>query len=82
VLPTSDPHICVVVLNTLPDPTKILREVDDVEGSEEYDIDEVMSSYKSGNRVLYLIKWLGWPNKKDWTAEPFDNFSVGGQEKL
>jgi hypothetical protein len=65
-----------------PDPNKILREADDVEGSEEYDIDEVMSSYKSGNRVLYLVKWLGWPNKKDWMAEPFDNFSVGGQEKL
>jgi hypothetical protein len=39
-----------------PDPNKILREADDVEGSEEYDIDEVMSSYKSGNRVLYLVK--------------------------
>jgi hypothetical protein len=65
-----------------PDPNKILREADDVEGSEEYDIDEVMSSYKSGKRVLYLVKWLGWPNKKDWMAEPFDNFSVGGQEKL
>jgi hypothetical protein len=65
-----------------PDPTKSLREADDVEGSEEYDIDEVMSSYKSGNRVLYLVKLLGWPKKKDWTAEPFDNFSVGGQEKL
>jgi hypothetical protein len=65
-----------------PDPNKILQEADDVEGSEEYDIDEVMSSYKSGNRVLYLVKWLGWPNKKDWMAEPFDHFSVGGQETL
>jgi hypothetical protein len=42
-----------------PDPNKILPEADDIEGSKEYDIDEVMSSYKSGNRVLYLIKWLG-----------------------
>jgi hypothetical protein len=48
-----------------PDPNKILREADDIEGSKEYDIDEVMSSYKSGNRVLYLVTWLGWPNKKD-----------------
>jgi hypothetical protein len=69
-------------LRAPPDPNKILREADDVEGSEEYNIDEVISSYKSGNRVLYLIKWLGWPKKKDWTAKPFDNFSVGGQEKL
>jgi hypothetical protein len=67
-----------LVTRALPDPNKIIREADDVEGSEEYDIDEVMSSYKSGNRVLYLIKWLGWPNKKDWMAEPIDNISVGG----
>jgi hypothetical protein len=43
----------------LPDQNKILPEVDDIEGSKEYDINDVMSSYKSGNRVLYLIKWLG-----------------------
>jgi transposase InsO family protein len=65
-----------------PDTSRVLREADDVEGSEEYDIDEVMSSYKSDDRVLYLVKWLGWPKKKDWTPEPFDNFSVGGLEKL
>jgi hypothetical protein len=41
-----------------PDPNKVLREVDNVEGSEEYNINEVMSSYKSGNHILYLIKWL------------------------
>jgi hypothetical protein len=34
-----------------PDPNKILREADDIEGSEEYDINKVISSYKSGNRV-------------------------------
>jgi hypothetical protein len=42
-----------------PDPSKILWEADEVEGSEAYDIDEVMTSYKSGNGVLYVIKWLG-----------------------
>ena len=32
--------------------------------------------------VLYLFKWLHYRERKDWTEEPFDNFSVGGLEKL
>jgi len=70
----------------LPDPLKVLREADDIEQSEEYDVDEVMSSVERGwgnnKRILYLVKWLDYPEQKDWTEEPFDNFSVGGLEKL
>ena len=65
-----------------PDPLKVLREADDIEQSEEYDVEEVMSSRKHGRRILYLVKWLDYPERKDWTEEPFDNFSVGGLEKL
>ena len=69
-----------------PDSSKVLREVDDIEQSEEYDVEEVMSSVErsQGNnkRVLYLDRWLDYPRRKDWTEEPFDNFSVGGLEKL
>jgi len=69
-----------------PDPAKVLRESDDIEQSEEYDVDEVMSSVERGQgnnkRILYLVKWLDYPERKDWTEEPFDNFSVGGLEKL
>ena len=69
-----------------PDPSKVLREADDIEQSEEYDVDEVMSAVKRGQgnhkRILYLVKWLDYPECKDWTEEPFDNFSVGGLEKL
>jgi len=65
-----------------PDPTKVLREADDIEQSEEYDVEEVMSARKQGRRVLYLAKWLDFPERKDWTKEPLDNFSVGGLEKL
>jgi hypothetical protein len=65
-----------------PNPAKVLREADDVENDKEYDIDVVMSSTQVRNRVMYLVKWKGWPSKKDWTREPFDNFSVGGLEKL
>jgi hypothetical protein len=60
----------------------VLREADDIEHSEEYDVEEVMSSTKKGRRVLYLVKWLDFPDRRDWTNEPFDNFSVGGLEKL
>jgi len=69
-----------------PDPSKVLREADDIEQSEEYDVDEVMSSVGHGRgnnkRILYLVKWLDYPECKDWMEEPFDNFSVGGLEKL
>jgi len=43
-----------------PDLSKILREADDIEQSEEYDVDEVMSSVERGRgnnkRILYLVK--------------------------
>ena len=69
-----------------PDPSKVLREADDIEQSEEYDVEEVMSSVKRGKgnnkRILYLVRWLDYPERKDWTEEPFDNFSEGGLEKL
>jgi len=69
-----------------PDPSKVLREADDIEQLEEYDVDEVMSSVGRGQennrRILYLVKWLDYPECKDWTEEPFDNFSIGGLEKL
>jgi len=69
-----------------PDPSKVLCTADDIEQSEEYDVDEVMSSVERGRgnnkRILYLVKWLDCPGRKDWTEEPFDNFSVGGLEKL
>jgi len=64
----------------------VLREVDDIEQMEEYDVDEVISSVErcrgNNKRILYLVKWLDYPEHKDWSEEPFDNFSVGGLEKL
>jgi len=65
-----------------PDPSKVLQEEDDIEQREEYDVDEVMGSTKRGRRVLYLVKWLDYPHRRDWMEEPFDNFSVGGLEEL
>jgi len=49
-------------------------------------VDEVMSLVEHGRRnnkrILYLVKWLDYPERKDWTKEPFDNISVGSLEKL
>jgi len=51
-----------------PDPSKVLQEADDNEQSEEYDVEEVMSSveYGRGNnkRVLYLVRWLDYPKAR------------------
>ena len=66
----------------VPDLAKVLREADDLDASEEYDVEEVVASVKRRNRVLYLVKWLGYPKKRDWTYEPYENFSEGGLEKL
>jgi len=60
----------------------VLREADDIEQSEEYDVDEVVSSTKRGRPVMYLVKWLDYPNRQDRTEELFDNFSIGHLEKL
>jgi len=69
-----------------PDPSKVLHKADDIEQSEEYDMDKVMASIEHGwgnhQRILYLVKWLDYPERKDWTEEPFDNFSVDRLEKL
>jgi hypothetical protein len=69
-----------------PDPSKVLREANDIEQSEKYDVEEVMSSDKRGRgnnrRVLYLVNWLDFLDRRDWTEEPFDNFFLGGLKKL
>jgi len=64
----------------------VLQEADNIEQSEEYNVEEVISSVvqSRGNnkRVLYLVKWLDYLECKDWTEEPFDNFLVGSLQKL
>jgi len=65
-----------------PDFAKVLREAEEIEADEEFDMESVEGSIIRRNRVLYHVKWLGWPRKKDWTYEPFENFSIGGLEKI
>jgi len=52
-----------------PDPSKVLREADDIEQAEEYDVNEVIFSVKRGRgnnkRILYLVRWLDYPECKN-----------------
>jgi len=41
-----------------------------------------MGSTMKGRRIRYLVKWLDYPDRRDWTNKPFDKFSEGGIEKL
>jgi hypothetical protein len=50
--------------------------VDDYQFETGYEVEEIMGSQysKEQNGVIYLVKWKGYPNKADWTEEPYDNF--------
>jgi hypothetical protein len=51
---------------------------DPIENAPEYDVDKVMGSTEKDGKILYLVKWKGWPAKKYWTGEPFESlYSVG-----
>ena len=78
----SEIEPCVPGNRPVPVFTKILREVSNIEADEEYDVDEIKGSITRRNKILYHIQWLGYPKKKDWTFEPYENFSEGGREKL
>jgi len=51
------------------DTSKVLQEADNIEQSEEYDVEEV-SLVRCSRQILYLVKWLDYPERKDWTEEP------------
>ena len=50
----------------------------DVEGNQVLtylEVKEIMGSYYNadGNKVLYLIKWKGYPEESEWTEEPLEH---------
>src|SRR5258705_151126 len=65
-----------------PDYTKTLRKMSDIEADEEYDVDTIMGSITRRKKVHYHVKWHGYPKKKDWIFEPFENFGEGAHDKL
>jgi hypothetical protein len=61
----------------LPDLLKIIDKAGNIEGREEWEIEEILSSRKVKGKVLYQVKWKGYPLKKDQTKEPYESFIVG-----
>jgi hypothetical protein len=62
-----------------------LRIIDDsanIEGNEEWEIEEILLSRKVKGKVLYQVKWKGYPLKKDHTEEPYESFIVGSLQSL
>ena len=50
----------------------------DVEGNhdhEDFEVEEIMGSHYNAERkkVLYLIKWKGYPEESKWTEEPLEH---------
>jgi hypothetical protein len=66
----------------LPDLLKIIDESVDIEGNEEWEIEEILSSRKVKGNVLYRVKWKGYPLRKDHTEELYESFIVGGLQSL
>jgi hypothetical protein len=65
-----------------PDILKIIAEAGDIEGNEEWEIEEILWSRKVKGKVLYRVKWKGYPLKKDHTEEPYESFIVGSLQSL
>jgi hypothetical protein len=53
-----------------PDLLKIIDESDNIEGNEEWEIEDILSSRKVKGKVLYQVRWMGYLLKKDHMEEP------------
>ena len=39
-------------------------------------LDKKVESKRTGKKILYLVKWLGWEAKEDLTWEPLEHLQV------
>ena len=57
-----------------PDTTQILNDLDGILTTDWIPEEIMGSSYSRGQRrVLYLIRWEGYPDEKSWTEEPYEH---------
>jgi hypothetical protein len=61
------------------DTSPLQNKLDLVKGQEEYEVAMIHGKKWSRNRDLYLIEWVGYPNKVDWTWEPQTNLMNAGE---
>ena len=42
---------------------------------EDFEVEEILGRHYNadGNKVLYLIKWKGYPEESEWTEEPLEH---------
>ena len=68
-----------------PDLAKVLAKANNIDAKEIYQLQEVVGSSwdKRRKKVLYLVIWEGYPDREDWTEEPYEHFvAKGAQEAL
>ena len=54
---------------TAPNLNQVLYKAQEIE-NDEYEVQDIMDAADFGDVVKYLVKWQGFPRKKDWTWEP------------
>jgi hypothetical protein len=52
----------------------VLKTSDPIDNAPEYDVDKLMSSTEKDGKVLYLVKWKGWPSKHTGLGNPWTVF--------
>jgi hypothetical protein len=57
-----------------PNTQDVLDQMGDVY-PEDFVVEEIKDSSLFAGNVKYLVKWEGYPRKKDWTWEPYEHFT-------
>ena len=71
----------VSLLEPAPSDAAIETEWHFEDDEEEYDVERILDSRRSGRKIEYLVKWLGYDNEEN-SWEPTENFSPATNEKL
>ena len=53
-----------------------------VDDEEEYEVEELMDSRMRRDKLEYLVKWGGYPNRIDWTWEPEDKIDPDNRDEF
>jgi hypothetical protein len=62
-------------LSSATEQNKLGYDVDGYKYKTGYEVEEVMGIQDNKGLiwVLYLVKWMGYPEEEDWTEEPYEN---------